>query len=103
MNLLKSEKAAIDSNPYLSPWEKLEKKTMLNTQIVDPIDLKAEKQCDWVDFGCEWMKELIRRTSCNWAEEQQCLRSLHFEVESRKFQIQQQAELGKCIRRVLLG
>lgn len=100
MDSLKIEKAAIDSNPNLSPWEKLGRKLIVNTKIADPIDLKAEKQCDWVDFGCECMKELIRRTSCNWAEEQQCLRSLHFEVESRKFQIQQQAELGKCIRNV---
>ena len=95
MDLLKSEKAAIDSNPNLSPWEKFGRKLMVNTKIADPVDREAENQCDWVDFGYECMRELVRHSSFNWQGEQYLLNWLYNAVESRKNQIQQQAEQAK--------
>lgn len=90
MDLLKLEKAAIDSDPNLSPWEKLEQKLMVNEQIEDPIDREAENQCDWEDFAHECMRELVRHSSFNWQGEQYLLNWLYNAVESRKNQIQQQ-------------
>ncbi len=106
MDLLKSEKAAIDSNPNLSPEEKLGQKLMVNEQIADPIDREAENQCDWVDYRREivdnYMKSnvrppLIERLGLIW---------LNGEAEAQKYNIRQQAEYAKRLRdeqeRVLL-
>ncbi|MBQ3218544.1 MAG: hypothetical protein IJB33_06695 [Akkermansia sp.] len=95
MDSLKIEKAAIDSDPNLSPWEKLARKLMANEQIADLIDREAECRCDWVDFGYECMRHVIRNTSCSWQEEQQRLHCLHDGAEAIKFQIWQQAEYAK--------
>jgi len=95
MDLLKLEKAAIDSDPNLSPWEKLARKLMANEQIADLIDREAECRCDRVDFGYECMRELVRHSSFNSQGEQYLLNWLYNAVESRKNQIQQQAEYAK--------
>lgn len=84
-----------DNNPNLSPWEKFVRKLSINMQMADPIDWEAENQCDWVDFGCEYMSNIIRRTSRSWDEEQACLCWLHGEAESQKYCIHQQAENAK--------
>lgn len=95
MDSLKIEKAAIDSNPNLSPWAKLGRKLIVNTKIADPVDREAENQCDWADFGCECLSDVIRYTSHSWTEEQQWLSCLHSEAEARKYNIRQQAENAK--------
>lgn len=95
MDSLKIEKAAIDSNPNLSPWEKLVRKLIVNTKIADPVDRKAENQCDWVDFAHECMQHLVRNSLCSLQEKQQRLRGLHDGVQFLKFHIHQQAENAK--------
>ena len=95
MDLLKSAKAAIDSNPNLSPWEKFEQKKMLNMQLKDPIDHKAENQCDSIELGHECVRKLIRNTARNWQEEQQRLHDIHNDAELFKCLIHQLAENAK--------
>lgn len=98
MDLLKSEKAAIDSNPNLSPLEKFERKKMLNEQLKDPIDRKAEKECDSIELGREYVRHLIKNTSRNWLEEEQRLHDLREAAELFKWRIHQQAEHEKRLR-----
>ena len=79
MYTVKIEKWLIDGDSNLSPWEKFERKLIVNWQIADLIDRDAENQCDSVDFVHECMQNFVRNISCSWQEVQQRLHCLHSE------------------------
>ncbi|MDO5473410.1 MAG: hypothetical protein Q4F35_08750 [Akkermansia sp.] len=95
MDSLKIEKAAIDSNLNLSPWEKLGQKLMANEQIADPIDREAECRCDWVDYRRDIVDNFVKSNVRTPLIELMGFTWLNGEAEAQKYNIRQQAEYAK--------
>lgn len=98
MDMLKLEKAFIDSNPDFSPEGKLLLKFAANTQLADPIDREAETLCDLADYRCEVACNFLKANFSDQDMAKFGIGFFHGAAEDEKIRILQQAELAKWQR-----